>query len=176
MFRYKLPAEKTTTFSIGKATHSNQTANGSAKFGASGTADLSALIVDGGTVGEITKADAENVLNGEPSVAAGNPAFTKITASGKTLADASLAKGTITADGTLSWDDGNSTTVEQGKAYGWTFTPTDTANYNVKTGTLIPWAKPASGGGSSGCNAGSFGLLPLLVFSLGLFAVKNRKR
>lgn len=75
MFRYKLPAEKTTTFSIGKATHSNQTANGSAKFGASGTADLSALIVDGGTVGEITKADAENVLNGEPSVAAGKLNF-----------------------------------------------------------------------------------------------------
>ena len=33
----------------------------------------------------------------------------------------------------------------------------DTANYNVKTGTLIPWAKPASGGGSSGggSNGGS---------------------
>ncbi len=36
--------------------------------------------------------------------------------------------------------------------------------------------KAPSGGGSSGCNAGSFGLLPLLVFSLGLFAVKNKKR
>ncbi len=72
---YRLPVNKTTTFTIGKASHADEAVNGTAKFGASGTADLSALIVDGGTVGEITKADAENVLNGEPSVAAGKLNF-----------------------------------------------------------------------------------------------------
>ena len=61
--------------SIGKAAHSNQTAGGSAKYGASGTVDLSALIEDGGTVGTITKNDTNNVLNGKPTVTDGKLNF-----------------------------------------------------------------------------------------------------
>ena len=61
--------------SIGKAAHSNQTANGSAKYGASGTVDLSALIEDGGRVGTITKNDTNNVLNGKPTVTDGKLNF-----------------------------------------------------------------------------------------------------
>ena len=63
------------TVSISKAVHENQTANGSAKYGANGTVDLSALIVDGGTVGTITKTDNDSVLNGEPTVTEGKLNF-----------------------------------------------------------------------------------------------------
>ncbi len=61
--------------SIGKAAHSPQTANGSAKYGASGTVDLSALIEEDGTVGTITKTDNDSVLNGEPTVTEGKLNF-----------------------------------------------------------------------------------------------------
>ncbi len=86
---YKLPAANTTTFTIGRAAHSDQTATGSAKLGASGTVDLSALIVDGGTASITSTTDADSVLNGNPSVASGklNFAFKDVEANkGKTAA------------------------------------------------------------------------------------------
>lgn len=71
----------------------------------------------------------------------GEPSFTKITQSGKTLADAALAKNTLTpAEGTLKWDDPDSTVVVANTEYGWTFTP-DNENYKVKTGTFKPYPK-----------------------------------
>ena len=77
----------------------------------------------------------------------GEPAYTKITASGKTLADAALGIGTITpAGGTIAWDDPTTTEVVANKSYGWTYTPTDT-NYTTRTGTIKLWHK-SSGGGS----------------------------
>ena len=77
----------------------------------------------------------------------GEPAYTKITASGKTLADAGLGIGTITpAGGTIAWDDPTTTEVVANKSYGWTYTPTDT-NYTTRTGTIKLWSK-SSGGGS----------------------------
>ena len=77
----------------------------------------------------------------------GEPAYTKITASGKTLADAALGIGTITpAGGTIAWDDPTTTEVVANKSYGWTYTPTDT-NYTIRTGTIKLWSK-SSGGGS----------------------------
>lgn len=77
----------------------------------------------------------------------GEPAYTKITASGKTLADAALGIGTITpAGGTIAWDDPTTTEVVANKSYGWTYTPTDT-NYTTRTGTIKLWSK-SSGGGS----------------------------
>ena len=77
----------------------------------------------------------------------GEPAYTKITASGKTLADAALGIGTITpAGGTIAWDDPTTTEVVANKSYGWTYTPTDT-NYTTLTGTIKLWSK-SSGGGS----------------------------
>ena len=76
----------------------------------------------------------------------GEPAYTKITASGKTLADAALGIGTITpADGTIAWDDPTTTEVVANKSYGWTYTPTDT-NYTTRTGTIKLWSKSSSGG------------------------------
>ena len=77
----------------------------------------------------------------------GEPAYTKITASGKTLADAGLGIGTITpAGGTIAWDDPTTTEVVANKSYGWTYTPTDT-NYTTRTGTIKLWSK-SSGSGS----------------------------
>ena len=81
------------------------------------------------------------------AVPTGEPAYTKITTSGKTLADAALGIGTITpAGGTIAWDDPTTTEVVANKSYGWTYTPTDT-NYTIRTGTIKLWSK-SSGGGS----------------------------
>ena len=77
----------------------------------------------------------------------GEPAYTKITTSGKTLEDANLTKGTITPDGTIKWNDAKTTVVEANKSYGWTFTPTDTANYKTLTGSIELWHKSTSSGG-----------------------------
>lgn len=77
----------------------------------------------------------------------GEPAYTEITTSGKKLADANLTKGTITPDGTIKWNDAKTTVVEANKSYGWTFTPTDTANYKPLTGSIELWHKSTSSGG-----------------------------
>ena len=69
----------------------------------------------------------------------GEPAYTKITAAGKTLAEAALAIGTITPSGTIKWVEVDGTTVlpdttpvAKNKAYNWLFTPADTANYKIR--------------------------------------------
>lgn len=77
----------------------------------------------------------------------GAPSYTATKESGHTLADAALNVGTITPGGTIAWDDGDATIVESNTAYGWTFTPDDTDNYNLLTGTITPY-KRSSGGGS----------------------------
>ena len=83
----------------------------------------------------------------------GAPTCTKITTSGKTLADAPLAIGTIApAGGTLAWDMAANTVVAANTAYGWTYTPADTANYKALTGSLTPYAV-SSGGGGGGSSA-----------------------
>lgn len=80
----------------------------------------------------------------------GAPAYTEITTSGKTLADAALGTGTITpAGGTIDWDDPTSTAVVANTSYGWTYTPADTANYKPLTGTIKLWSKSTSSGGGS---------------------------
>lgn len=80
----------------------------------------------------------------------GTPEYTKITESGKTLADAELKIGTITpAGGTIVWNDGADTVVEANKAYGWTYTPVDTVNYETLTGNITPYVVSSSFGGGS---------------------------
>lgn len=80
----------------------------------------------------------------------GAPTCTKITTSGKTLADAPLAIGTIApAGGTLAWDMAANTVVAANTAYGWTYIPADTANYKALTGSLTPYAVSSGGGGGS---------------------------
>ena len=70
----------------------------------------------------------------------GVPEYTKITTPGKTLADTNLKIGTILpAGGTISWDMPLTTVVTANTAYSWTYTPADTANYNVLRGTITPY-------------------------------------
>ena len=84
----------------------------------------------------------------------GAPTCTKITTSNKTLADAVLAIGTIApAGGTLAWDMAANTIVAANTAYGWTYTPADTANYKALTGSLTPYAVSSGGGGGGGGSA-----------------------
>ncbi len=86
----------------------------------------------------------------------GTPGYTKLESSGKTLADAKLTVGTIRPAGTIAWDLPLTTVLEDGKAYAWTFTPNDTHNYTILTGTLIPYVDdgmdyiPGVIGGSTG--------------------------
>lgn len=83
----------------------------------------------------------------------GEPSYTAITGSGHTLADAALNKGTIAIPGTIVWDDGDDTVVEANTAYGWTFTPEDTDNYNILTGTITPYERSSGGGSGSGSSS-----------------------
>lgn len=83
----------------------------------------------------------------------GEPAYTEITTSGKTLEDAALSVGTINPNaGTLVWVDNagtvlpNTTPVEANTTYKWRFTPTDT-NYKALTGSFELWHKSTSSGG-----------------------------
>ena len=87
----------------------------------------------------------------------GEPAYTKITTSGKTLADAGLTVtgSTLKPDaGTLEWvdDAGNvlldTTTVAANTTYKWRFTPAD-ANYTTLTGSIKLYHKSSSSGGGS---------------------------
>ena len=53
---------------ITQAIYGNQTANGSAKYGAAGTVDLTSLIVEGGTAVYQSHTTSNNALDGTPSV------------------------------------------------------------------------------------------------------------
>lgn len=88
----------------------------------------------------------------------GTPGYTKLESSGKTLADAKLTVGTIRPAGTIAWDLPLTTVLEDGKAYAWTFTPNDTHNYTILTGTLVPYVDDGMDyiPGVIGGNTGSF--------------------
>ena len=88
----------------------------------------------------------------------GTPGYTKLETSGKTLADAKLTVGTIRPAGTIAWNLPLTTVLEDGKAYAWTFTPADTHNYTILTGTLIPYVDDGMDyiPGVIGGNTGSF--------------------
>lgn len=88
----------------------------------------------------------------------GTPGYTKLETSGKTLADAKLTVGIIRPAGTIAWDLPLTTVLEDGKAYAWTFTPADTHNYTILTGTLVPYVDDGMDyiPGVIGGNTGSF--------------------
>ena len=84
----------------------------------------------------------------------GEPAYTKITTSGKTLADAALGVGAIKPNaGTLVWVDNAGNVlpgiiaVAANTTYKWRFTPAD-ANYTPLTGSIKLWTKSSGGSGS----------------------------
>ena len=114
-----------------------------------GTYTVTAVYEDDAHIG--TKSATLTVSKATPT---GAPTCTKITTSGKTLADAPLAIGTIApAGGTLAWDMAAATVVAANTAYGWTYTPADTANYKALTGSLTPYTVSSGGGGGGGGSA-----------------------
>ena len=102
-----------------------------------------------------TTADKTYTFKIMKAASTGEPAYTKITTSGKTLKDAGL---TVTGStlkpnaGTLEWVDGkdnvlpDTTTVAANTTYKWRFTPDD-ANYKVLTGFIELYHESSSGGG-----------------------------
>ena len=95
------------------------------------------------------------VLMIKPATPTGEPNYTKITTSGKTLKDAALAtKGSTLnpSDGKLEWVDDkgeplpDDTTVKANTTYKWRFTPDDD-NYTTLTGEVELYHKSSSGGG-----------------------------
>lgn len=104
----------------------------------------------------------------------GTPGYTLIETSGKTLADAKLTVGTIRPAGTIAWDLPLTTVLEDGKAYAWTFTPADTHNYTILTGTLVPYVDDGIDyiPGVIGGNTGSFNFHDVSRFDYFYDAVK----
>lgn len=104
----------------------------------------------------------------------GTPGYTLIETSGKTLADAKLTVGTIRPAGTIAWDLPLTTVLEDGKAYAWTFTPNDTHNYAILTGTLVPYVDDGMDyiPGVIGGNTGSFNFHDVSRFDYFYDAVK----
>ena len=110
------------------------------------------------TIGSDNYADATvnvviTIIKATPT---GEPAYTKITTSGKTLADAALTTTGSTLNpnaGTLVWVDnaGNvlpgDTEVKANTNYKWRFTPAD-ANYESISGSIKLWIKSSGGSGS----------------------------
>ena len=95
------------------------------------------------------------VLMIKPATSTGEPNYTKITTSGKTLKDAALTtKGSTLnpSDGKLEWVDDkgeplpDDTTVKANTTYKWRFTPDDD-NYTTLTGEVELYHKSSSGGG-----------------------------
>lgn len=81
-----------------------------------------------------------------PAKITGTLDFAKVTEAGKTLGEIKPTDfSKLSTAGTFAWNDGDAKVIEQGKAYGWTFTP-DSDNYAVLTGTVTPWAAASSGG------------------------------
>ena len=104
-----------------------------------------------------TTADKTYTFTIKQATPTGEPAYTKITTSGKKLSDAALTTtgGTFSVPGTVKWVDDtgaalpDTTTVEANKLYKWVFTPTDSANYESINGSIKLWHKSTSSGGGS---------------------------
>ena len=74
-------SEKQETFVIGKATYGDQTTTGSAKYGATGSVDLSSYLKDGYVIGTITKTNA-SIFESDPSMDETSLKFTFTNVSG----------------------------------------------------------------------------------------------
>ena len=118
-----------------------------------GTVKVKATKAEDANYNAITSAEVEITI--KQATSTGEPKYTAITTSGKTLADAGLTTTGSTLNpnaGTLVWVDnaGNvlpgTTTVEANTTYKWRFTPAD-ANYTTLTGSIELYHKSTSSGG-----------------------------
>ena len=105
-----------------------------------------------------TTADKTYTFTIKQATPTGEPAYTKITTSGKKLSDAALTTtgGTFSVPGTVKWVDDttgadlpDTTTVEANKLYKWVFTPNDSTNYESINGSIKLWHKSTSSGSGS---------------------------
>ena len=104
-----------------------------------------------------TTADKTYTFTIKQATPTGEPAYTKITTSGKKLSDAALTTtgSTFSVPGTVQWADDtgaalpDTTTVEANKLYKWVFTPSDSTNYESINGSIKLWSKSTSSGGGS---------------------------
>ena len=112
----------------------------------------------------------------------GEPAYTKITTSGKKLSDAALTTtgGTFSVPGTVKWVDDttgadlpDTTTVEANKLYKWVFTPSDSANYESINGSIKLWSKSTSSGGGGSYYAPVVPDMPMVYWGCTGDAVKT---
>ena len=101
---YQLPADHTVGFTIAKAGSSDQTAQGSAKYGSAGTVDLSELITAGGSIKAdgINVTDEYSVLSGTPTVDDGELSFSFVNNKNKVGKSATV---TLAVDGGKNYED-----------------------------------------------------------------------
>ena len=133
-----------------------------------GTVKVKATKAEDANYNAITSAEVEITI--KQATSTGEPKYTAITTSGKTLADAGLTTTGSTLNpnaGTLVWVDnaGNvlpgTTTVEANTTYKWRFTPTD-ANYTTLTGSIELYHKSTSSGGGGSYYAPVVPDMPML--------------
>ena len=118
-----------------------------------------------------TTADKTYTFTIKQATPTGEPAYTKITTSGKKLSDAALTTtgGTFSVPGTVKWVDDttgadlpDTTTVEANKLYKWVFTPSDSTNYESINGSIKLWSKSTSSGGGGSYYAPVVPDMPML--------------
>ena len=133
-----------------------------------GTVKVKATKAEDANYNAITSAEVEITI--KQATSTGEPKYTAITTSGKTLADAGLTTTGSTLNpnaGTLVWVDnaGNvlpgTTTVEANTTYKWRFTPAD-ANYTTLTGSIELYHKSTSSGGGGSYYAPVVPDMPML--------------
>ena len=129
-----------------------------------------------------TTADKTYTFTIKRATPTGEPAYTKITTSGKKLSDAALTTTGSTLNpnaGTLVWVDDtgaalpDTTTVEANKLYKWVFTPTDSTNYESINGSIKLWSKSTSSGGGGSYYAPVVPDMPMVYWGCTGDAVKT---
>ena len=128
-----------------------------------------------------TTADKTYTFTIKQATPTGEPAYTKITTSGKKLSDAALTTtgSTFSVPGTVQWVDDtgaalpDTTTVEANKLYKWVFTPSDSTNYESINGSIKLWSKSTSSGGGGSYYAPVVPDMPMVYWGCTGDAVKT---
>lgn len=89
------------TLNITKAAYGNQSVSGSAKYGTTGSVDLSRYLAAGGSFGTITTADSEKVLSGDPVMEGNSLKFTFVNDASKANKMATI---TVPVTGAINYE------------------------------------------------------------------------
>ena len=184
-----IPAADTTVFTYdgnaktyGIADTADYTVTGNSQTNA-GDHTVTVVLKDKATTAwaDGTTADKTYTFTIKQATPTGEPAYTKITTSGKKLSDAALTTtgGTFSVPGTVQWVDDTgaalpgTTTVEANKLYKWVFTPSDSTNYESINGTIKLWSKSTSSGGGGSYYAPVAPDMPMVYWGCTGDAVKT---